>query len=71
MRRMTRLFLVAGIALPLIVIGGDAFGQVPAHPPGTICFTYQNVWCWASPPGPPGSDCVCPSPDGMLPGQLG
>lgn len=71
MRRLTHLVLVAGVALPLIVIGSDAFGQVPDHAPGTICFTNVQVWCWASPPGPPGSDCVCPSPDGMLSGKLG
>ena len=71
MRKLSRLILTALVAAPLVLAGGEAFGQVPDHAPGTICFTFQQVWCWASPPGPPGADCVCPSPNGMLPGKLG
>jgi len=44
--------------------------QVPAHAPGSICFT-QNFWCWAQPPGIPGTPCGCPSPFGFVPGTLG
>jgi hypothetical protein len=47
-----------------------ALAQVPAHQPGTICFTPQ-FWCWANPPGPPGGNCACPSPYGWIGGRLG
>jgi len=44
-----------------------ASSQVPPHTPGTVCGT-RTFWCWASPPGPPGTQCVCPSPYGLVPG---
>jgi hypothetical protein len=47
-----------------------AVAQVPPHQPGTICFT-SSFWCWASPPGPPGGQCYCPSPYGPVQGVLG
>lgn len=71
MRKLAHYSLVAAVAVPIILVGGDAFGQVPDHAPGTICFTDVGVWCWASPPGPPGSNCVCPTSSGMLGGTLG
>jgi hypothetical protein len=45
-------------------------GPPPAHPAGTICFTPQ-LWCWAKPPGPPGTSCGCPSPAGWIAGIRG
>ncbi|QJR09550.1 hypothetical protein DSM104443_00599 [Usitatibacter rugosus] len=46
-----------------------AQAQVPAHTPGTICFT-PRFWCWANPPGPPGRVCYCPSQYGWVQGTL-
>lgn len=68
LRRMMRFGLAA---LALLMAVAEARAQVPPHPPGTICFTFQGFWCWASPPGPPGFDCACPSPMGWVPGKLG
>jgi hypothetical protein len=47
-----------------------ATAQVPPHYPGSICFTPQ-FWCWANPPGPPGTACGCPSPYGFVRGSRG
>jgi hypothetical protein len=57
------------LAVLLAALGVQtALAQVPPHYPGTICFT-RTFWCWAQPPGPPDSPCVCPSPDGPVQGQ--
>jgi hypothetical protein len=63
---------VAMIALALspVVAVRQAEAQIPPHYPGTICFTPQ-FWCWANPPGQPGSPCGCPSPYGWIPGRYG
>jgi hypothetical protein len=44
--------------------------QVPAHPPGTICFT-PTFWCWAEPPAAPGTPCVCRTNRGPVAGSRG
>ena len=59
---------VAAIAA-LVGAAGVAWGQ-PAHYPGTLCYTPQ-FWCYAQPPGPPGTPCVCPTPMGFVPGTRG
>ena len=46
-----------------------AWAQVPAHAPGSICFTPQ-FWCWAPYPGPVGAVCSCPTPNGWVGGRL-
>jgi len=33
------------------------------------CITPQ-FWCWAQPPGPPGSPCFCPTPYGPVRGTI-
>ena len=70
--RTIRLSALARQAVLALAIGPlpPAMAQVPPHPPGTICFTPQ-YWCWASPPGPSGAACVCPSPYGRVAGRLG
>ncbi len=67
-RCLVLLILLAAITLSLLV--GTALAQVPPHSPGTICYT-QFFWCWAQPPGPPGSTCICPSPNGPVSGVRG
>jgi hypothetical protein len=47
-----------------------AWGQVPPHQPGTICFTPQ-FWCVAPVRGPVGAACACPRPNGWVRGKLG
>ncbi len=49
------------LAFALYAVGAAA--EVPPHTPGTICYT-QNFWCWAQPPGPPGSQCACKNSSG-------
>ena len=44
--------------------------QVPAHPPGTICFT-PSFWCWAEPPAAPGTPCACRTARGPVAGTRG
>jgi len=44
--------------------------NTPKHAPGTICYTADS-WCWAQPPGPPDSECSCPSPQGLVKGIRG
>ncbi len=61
-------FLAAALSLALLPT--RAFAQVPAHPPGTICFT-PTFWCWAQPPGAPGGPCGCSTPYGYVVGILG
>lgn len=69
MAHLGRLVVLAA-ALSLALLPIRAFAQVPAHVPGTICFTPQ-FWCWAQPPGPPGYPCGCPTPYGYVTGFLG
>jgi len=64
--RIALLFSALSVALPPT----HALAQVPAHVPGTICFT-QQFWCWAQPPGPPGLRCFCSGPSGPVQGVLG
>jgi len=65
-RALCALLLVAEMLLHAPM----ALAQVPPHDPGTICFT-PKFWCWADPPGQPGSPCTCPSPYGPVEGRLG
>lgn len=55
-------------AIPLAILtlslAGAAAAQIPPHRPGEICMT-PSGWCWASPPGPPGSPCACGSTSGQ------
>jgi hypothetical protein len=69
-RRRCLVCLVLLAAIPLTLLVGTVLAQVPPHSPGTICFT-QRFWCWAQPPGPPGSPCICPSPNGPVNGVRG
>ncbi|MEP6720795.1 MAG: hypothetical protein ABJA77_05085 [Variovorax sp.] len=55
-------------ALSLLALAASA--QVPKHAPGTVCFT-PRLWCWAQPPGQPGSACSCSTPYGRAAGTLG
>ena len=64
--RLRGLVLILVLVLALFSLFGVAMAQVPPHPPGTICFT-RFFWCWAQPPGPPGSSCGCPGPQGWVP----
>jgi hypothetical protein len=61
--------VLAGSVMAMVVPDAQA-QQVPPHVPGTICFT-QWFWCPAQPPGPPGTQCACPSPEGLVPGIRG
>ena len=61
---------LAALTLSLALKVDDAAAQVPPHYPGSICFTPQ-FWCWANPPGPPGTFCGCPSPYGFIQGTRG
>ena len=47
-----------------------AWAQIPAHSPGAICNT-PSGWCWAKPPGLPGTPCSCPVAGGSAHGTLG
>jgi hypothetical protein len=68
---MRQLSLVVRVtALCTMGLWPSAWGQVPMHPPGTICLTPQ-FWCWAPVPGLPGNPCACPTPYGWVPGVLG
>jgi len=69
MRFLNGTIVAACLLLPGAAIQ-DAQAQVPPHQPGTICFTPQ-FWCWATPPGPPGSRCGCSTPYGVVVGTLG
>jgi hypothetical protein len=62
--------LLFSVLLSAILQVRIALAQVPPHPPGTICFT-QSFWCWAQPPGPPNTACVCTTPNGVFPGIRG
>lgn len=61
------IMLAAGVILALGLGARICFAQVPQHYPGTICFTPQ-FWCYAQPPGPPGTACVCLTPYGPVGG---
>lgn len=67
--RDARWFATA-LAVVLSALAVAAWAQVPPHAPGTVCFT-PSFWCWAQPPGPPGSPCGCPSPRGWVTGMRG
>lgn len=68
-RRFTYALLLT--ALPASVLTADAQqGPPPPHTPGTVCYT-KYFWCWAQPPGPPGSQCSCPSQYGWVSGVRG
>lgn len=47
----------------VVLLMAPVSAGVPAHPPGTVCATPQ-FWCWALYPGPPGTRCACPGPQG-------
>lgn len=66
---INRFLTIAGVSMLLLFRLETALGQLPPHAPGTICATPQ-IWCWAQPPGPPGSACYCPSPRGLVRGVL-
>jgi hypothetical protein len=72
MGMVSRFILIGWYALFMLLAGlaGPAAAQIPAHTPGTICFT-PNFWCWAPEPGPPGSACACPTQNGWVEGKLG
>lgn len=71
MREHLRLRLLAILIFSSsFAFANSAAAQIPPHYPGTICFTPQ-FWCWAQQPGPPGTACMCPSPFGFVPGNLG
>lgn len=63
------LFVSAVVFLATLLMQSAAIAQVPPHQPGWICATPQ-FWCWAPYPGPPGSRCACPSPQGWIEGVL-
>jgi hypothetical protein len=69
MRYVAVVAMMALVLSPFVAIR-QAAAQVPAHYPGTICFTPQ-FWCWVNPPGPPGGPCSCPSPYGWIAGRIG
>jgi hypothetical protein len=63
--------LIFSLVLVASLLAGDnVIAQIPPHPPGTICFT-PNFWCWAQPPGPPNSPCVCVTQQGLAQGFRG
>lgn len=67
--------IVRAVLITLVLLGGltasgEGVAQVPPHPVGAICFT-PEFWCFARPAGPPGSPCVCPSPQGFVGGVRG
>ena len=69
--RFGLLILSVLIAAVSVAIGTRfARADVPPHYPGTICYT-PSFWCWAQPPGPPGSPCVCMSNYGFAEGVRG
>ena len=50
--------------------GDGAMGYPPGSAPGTICVVSSTEWCYARPPGVPGTSCPCP-PLGSHPGGVG
>jgi len=71
--RLSALLTLGGAAVlisaGLLFAASAAVGQ-PSHQPGAICYTQQG-WCFAQPPGAPGSACACPTPHGLVPGVRG
>jgi len=67
-----RFILLCASTLAFLAVATAVRAQlpVPAHPPGTVCFT-PGFWCWAQPPGPPGAQCSCQTPSGPVAGFLG
>jgi hypothetical protein len=66
-----RLFVIGTlIALSTVAASDRVMAEVPPHQPGTVCYTPQ-FWCWAQPPGPSGTPCVCPTPYGWVSGTRG
>src|SRR5262249_30549816 len=63
-------WLLLGVMAGAMLWARLALAQVPPHYAGTICCAPQ-FWCWAQPPGPPGSPCVCPGPQGFAGGVRG
>src|SRR5690349_21034149 len=63
-------WLLLGAIVLMLLWARVSLAQVPPHYPGTVCFT-PEFWCWAQPPGPPGSPCICPSPMGYVGGVRG
>lgn len=64
-----RLMTMAIATVAALASGETAPAELPPHGPGTICIT-PTFWCWASPPGPPGRACYCPTPNGLVRGVL-
>jgi hypothetical protein len=64
-----RLLLVCTLCCAPLMPVKEASAQ-PPHPPGTICFT-PRFWCWLPTQLPPGSNCGCPTPYGVVPGRAG
>ena len=62
--------MVSTLSLVLLASSDEAGAQAPAHRPGTICLTPQ-FWCWAQPPGRPGTPCFCQTPFSRVRGTLG
>lgn len=60
---MMRSLILSAFLPALILLATAAAAQIPPHRPGDICITPQG-WCWANPPGPPGSPCSCGGPQG-------
>ncbi|MCC6719527.1 MAG: hypothetical protein IT555_16725 [Acetobacteraceae bacterium] len=58
------------VPMLLAVMRADAASGVPPHPPGTVCYT-PRTWCWANPPGRPGTRCACPTSSGPVAGYRG
>jgi hypothetical protein len=63
--------LAAAAAVVLVgLLASASQASVPPHRPGTVCYT-PTFWCWAKPPGPPGSQCTCPTARGLVRGSRG
>jgi hypothetical protein len=63
-------WLAAGAFTAATLSALHAAAVVPAHPPGSVCYT-PRFWCYARPPGPTGSPCVCPTATGPVGGVRG
>ncbi len=76
MHMATRIFRMGSLVTAAMLLSSSLAGAqtpaapVPPHDAGSICLT-QSFWCWAQPPGLPGSPCTCPTPFGNAQGQLG
>jgi hypothetical protein len=63
-------WLAAGAVAAVALSAPPGAAGVPNHPPGTVCYT-PKFWCYAKPPGPPGSPCACVTPTGPVGGVRG